>query len=82
MSCPVSTSNVALLGKSNEFFILEVYPVVGPKAFQLLAELILAEHLIFGSGQIFPHLSGRVFNEAHEIEGTTERAMWHRATYV
>ena len=84
-------SNVAFSAKFDEFVRIELFPVVGSKAFQLSIELIFdhgepivedREHPIFSSDQISPHLPNGVIDKANKIQSTTERLMWHRSTNV
>ena len=83
--------NAALLAKFDEFFRLELSPVVSSETFQFLTGLIFdhwgpvgedREHPIFGSDRVSPHLPSGVVNKTDEIRSTTERLMWHQATNV
>ena len=66
-------SNVAFSAKFDEFVRIELFPVVGSKAFQLSIELIFdhgepivedREHPIFSSDRVSPYLPTRVVNES------------------
>ena len=83
--------DAAFPAKFDEFFRLELSPVIGSETFQFQTGLIFdhcelvgedREHPIFGSDGVIPHLPSRVVNKTDEVRSIAKSLMWHRATDV